>query len=317
MEVAAALQEVIRPQQLEHRLQENLLPKRKPQPLQQIGQPRYRLEELNLSNNALSIQSLVYLSIVVRLAAPTLRELDLSGNEVSVCSDVEAEAWAMFLESFRLCEKLRTLDLSRNRLGGSKPFEVLARLSVRHAFDDGLSTTMRLKALLSTTPVLSSGEYDEGGKHGIVEKMGELNVDGEDSSALVPKTTGESSIPQKGLDVSGLRSIPSLILSDCQITDAGALFLSTAIIHYRPRHCPRNSRRRSSASAATHANGGGLHADVKGIAYLPNRSLTPLGQKLLENANVIARELAEEEQKRLAEIYSLRENVIATEPEPL
>jgi len=86
-----------------------------------------RLEELCLSDNALTAKSLQALGRVVRLAGNDLRDLDLSGNDITVANDEEAFAWEEFLISFRGCSVLRRLDFSGNALG-PRAFEIFARV---------------------------------------------------------------------------------------------------------------------------------------------------------------------------------------------
>lgn len=86
-----------------------------------------RLEELCLAGNSLSAASLWLLSQVVRLAADDLRDLDVSGNGITVANEEEAWAWELFLRSFRSCVVLRRLDFSGNCLG-SRAFEIFARV---------------------------------------------------------------------------------------------------------------------------------------------------------------------------------------------
>ncbi|KAI9870788.1 MAG: hypothetical protein M1830_003807 [Pleopsidium flavum] len=86
-----------------------------------------RVEELSLADNSLTAKSLQALSSVLHLAANDLRDLDLSGNDITVTSDEEAFAWAEFLTSFRRCSVLSRVDFSGNALG-PRAFEIFARV---------------------------------------------------------------------------------------------------------------------------------------------------------------------------------------------
>lgn len=59
-----------------------------------------KLEELNLSENELTVRSLRALGRVVQVAEKDLRGLDLSGNSIKVESEEEQAIWEGFLRSF-------------------------------------------------------------------------------------------------------------------------------------------------------------------------------------------------------------------------
>lgn len=86
-----------------------------------------RLEELCLTNNRLSATSLQALSSIIKLASNDLRDLDLSGNNITINTESEIAIWEDFLTSFRSCCVLRRMDLSRNALG-PRVFEVMTRV---------------------------------------------------------------------------------------------------------------------------------------------------------------------------------------------
>ena len=60
-----------------------------------------KLDELNLSENGLTVRSLRALGRVVQVAAKDLKGLDLSGNAIKVDSEEEQGIWEGFLRSFR------------------------------------------------------------------------------------------------------------------------------------------------------------------------------------------------------------------------
>ena len=86
-----------------------------------------RLEELCLTNNRLSATSLQALSPIIRLASNDLRDLDLSGNNITIDTETEVTIWENFLTSFKNCCLLRRIDFSGNTLG-SRAFEVMTRV---------------------------------------------------------------------------------------------------------------------------------------------------------------------------------------------
>lgn len=86
-----------------------------------------RLEELCLTNNRLSATSLQALSPIIRLASNDLRDLDLSGNSITINTEAEVAIWEDFLMSFSSCCLLRRIDLSRNAWG-PRVFEVMIRV---------------------------------------------------------------------------------------------------------------------------------------------------------------------------------------------
>ena len=89
-----------------------------------------RLEELCLKGNKLDSASLPILSLVVKVAALDLRDLDLSDNLFEITTSQQAHVWEEFLHSFADTRMLRRLDLSGNKLS-PKAFEVLARVYSR------------------------------------------------------------------------------------------------------------------------------------------------------------------------------------------
>ena len=86
-----------------------------------------RLEELCLKGNQLTVGCLVSLGKIIALAAPDLKDLDLSDNLITVTTAEDAVAWEFFLSSFSKCYVLRRLDLGGNALG-PKAFEILAKV---------------------------------------------------------------------------------------------------------------------------------------------------------------------------------------------
>lgn len=93
-----------------------------------------KLDELCLKDNGLTIASLKLLSDVVVLTAADLKDLDLSGNAITVTSLEDQITWKEFLESFSGSFVLKKLDLSGNPLS-AKAFEILARVYIQSELD--------------------------------------------------------------------------------------------------------------------------------------------------------------------------------------
>lgn len=89
-----------------------------------------RLEELCLKDNHITAASLSSLTSVIRLAHHELRDLDLSGNKITIDTKAEAIEWENFLSGFSECCVLRRIDLSGNALG-DKAFEILSKVYAR------------------------------------------------------------------------------------------------------------------------------------------------------------------------------------------
>lgn len=86
------------------------------------------LEDLNLSDNGITTVTLARLAPVINLARYDLKTLNLTNNAIRVQSDQEATEWDTFLRSFGHCLKLRRLDLSGNAELGPRALEIFARV---------------------------------------------------------------------------------------------------------------------------------------------------------------------------------------------
>lgn len=60
-----------------------------------------KLDELNLSENKLTLAGLRHLTTVIKLAGRDLKDLDLRCNDIRICTDEDAEIWERFLAGFR------------------------------------------------------------------------------------------------------------------------------------------------------------------------------------------------------------------------
>lgn len=93
-----------------------------------------KLTELHLQGNQLTIESLAKLAQVVALSVGSLRELDISRNNIEVVTPEQKSIWQGFLESFEGCYLLKKLDLGDNPLGASG-LEILARVYIQSEVD--------------------------------------------------------------------------------------------------------------------------------------------------------------------------------------
>lgn len=162
-----------------------------------------RLEDLNLAGNDISTVSLDRLAPAIELACYDLKTLDLSNNKIEVNTDGQAAQWEHFLRSFRDCRRLRRLDLSGNPLG-SRALEIFARVHISEAHIDPLPASGALSVQSLPNSMAESGDVPHGMTH-----AHDYMVNG-----VVLKRR------------CGLRGIPYITLTDIDLNDAGALWLS-------------------------------------------------------------------------------------------
>ncbi|SMQ49231.1 unnamed protein product [Zymoseptoria tritici ST99CH_3D7] len=177
------------------------------------------LEDLVLSDNAITTASLARLAPVIVLARYSLKTLNLANNNIKVETDEEAAEWEQLLRAFRGCYKLRRLDLSGNPELGAKAMEIFARVHMaeRHI-----------------TPMPAGGETsvvslaEEMSEKAEVDTTTEMTADGESTNNLMAQGT----VLKRRC---GLRSIPYITLNNVGLTDRGAMFLSYVLEeHYYP-----------------------------------------------------------------------------------
>ena len=65
------------------------------------GTGSMQLDELHLAENKITMKGLKALCEIIRLASKDLKDLDLRANALAVSSQVEADIWEQFLESFQ------------------------------------------------------------------------------------------------------------------------------------------------------------------------------------------------------------------------
>lgn len=219
-----------------------------------------KLDELNLSENKLTLIGLSHLTRVIKLASRDLKDLDLSCNEIRVITDGDAEIWETFLMGFRDTCTLRRLDLSQNPLG-DRGMEVFLSVYVRESpillprpvkpalvesSDDEYDPEFEAD---SDTDTVCSSEIQQNG-HLVHEAFSESPPNSASSVPRSNKPYAENflhdrptpiglslaiSSTSSRVDIRGIRSIPYLIFSKTTLTDKAALFLSYIIpVHYKP-----------------------------------------------------------------------------------
>ena len=140
------------------------------------------LEDLCLKHNGLTISTLRQLKQIIELTPTHLRDLDLSGNLITVETVDDVKTWEYFLQSFAKCCVLRRLNLSGNALG-TKAFEVLAKVFAQEgplspfAFDDLLQhgDTRDDSAEVAETFSSAKAAQHTIGSNGDVDYKGEAN----------------------------------------------------------------------------------------------------------------------------------------------
>lgn len=168
-----------------------------------------KLQILNISGNDLTVQALAELSKSLRAASNDLEELDLSANRISIATPKDAIQWESFLMALEDCNKLRRLSLEGNDLGGSLPFEILARV---YSLQCQRNAAARWHA--------PSFEIVSDGNTTVNDKLRSLSLDFNRTDSPL------------GFGDRGLPSITNIILTNTSMTDHGALFLSYVLEHH-------------------------------------------------------------------------------------
>ncbi|KAF2460561.1 hypothetical protein BDY21DRAFT_167775 [Lineolata rhizophorae] len=242
-----------------------------------------RLETLNLSRNALTTKSLRNLAEVVLRAPYDLKDLNLSENCICVHGPEEAADWEYFLESFRECRTLNTLDLSKNDLSGALAFEILARVYSRHPVVD--------PAIMGAASASHQIEFPEENVNDITARTNTLDVTPDSPHSMTASNLSltHGTILKKRV---GIRGVPNIILSDVGMTDTGALFLSYVLAnHYYPPQWEGLQRSVTAGGQTKKSEGGSTN---QGLAYAPNPTLSPAGEAVLKQAEESRRELLED-----------------------
>ncbi|KAF4169377.1 hypothetical protein CNMCM6936_008069 [Aspergillus lentulus] len=252
--------------------------------------------ELHLQGNQLTVISLRKLSEVIKLSIADLRELDISHNNIVVCTPEDQEIWYGFLDSFKNCFLLKKFDLGNNPLG-QKGIEVLARVYLQSDLDF-------LEADAEAVVGMScEGDLES---NAIADELEDLKINGKEIEATKKASSKQSPKKSKVAQQNGsshatcatkkltyaelkryactrgLRSIPFLIISNTNLTSSCAVHLSSMLsMHRSPEQllaflpsgkCP------ILPEAAE---------QCKGIVWLPNDGLGPNECKLLDKAELV------------------------------
>ncbi|OCK81185.1 hypothetical protein K432DRAFT_326805 [Lepidopterella palustris CBS 459.81] len=251
-----------------------------------------RLEELNLSNNSLTTKSLPLLARIVRLAAYDLKDLNLSGNHITVVTNEEAQDWETFLDSFKGCRVLRKIDLSDNDLSGPRAFEIFTRVYSKHPEVD----PTELNSGLASDSEQNDGNSDASS---VTRRISRLDVSGMSNTSRVSFSEFDLSKPRILMRRSGLRAVPYLIFNNCSMTDSGALHLSYILAqHYYPQQLMSHLK---PGPIATQLDEMHHRTHCWGLVYAPNDNLTEAGSKLLG--------LIEESRKELNDSFATPDDV--------
>jgi hypothetical protein len=242
-----------------------------------------RLEELSLRNNNLTAKSLRMLAPVIEAARFEIRDVDVSQNKLRVSTREDAQAFATFLRAFRGCELMRRLDLSGNDFSGPLAMEVFLRVYCEQQPVDA--------SLLyyETGPGRRDAEYDMlGGSLASLEITHQART--REGSAGADESVASLNQFRVLKRQRGLRAIPYIILSNCQLDDAGALHLSYALEqHHLPQYLMtklKDGSREAKRKEEDDANG------PFGLVYCDNTSLSSYGARLLDYANTARATLA-------------------------
>ncbi|UJO17678.1 uncharacterized protein CLAFUR5_06492 [Fulvia fulva] len=239
------------------------------------------LEDLNLSDNAITTATLERLAPAIKLACHDVKTLNLSNNAIKVANDEEARQWQTFLRSFGDCRKMRRLDLSGNPLG-SRALEILAQVYTREPPIEHMSAS-------GDRSVVSLSSHEDGE---------------EPESGDLPEASGMID-GQHLKRRCGLRAIPYITLNNIGLDEAGALWLSY-ILEEHPFPCQLiNLINASSPSSpiGTYVQGG---HKPQGIDWENEPDVGRDGFYLLGRAEAVR------EQVMLADQFSINDSEVGT-----
>ncbi|KAI5841549.1 hypothetical protein DFP73DRAFT_633327 [Morchella snyderi] len=269
-----------------------------------------KLDELNLSENKITLIGLSHLTRVVKLAAKDLKDLDLSRNIIQILTEEDEEIWENFLMGFRDVCTLRRLDLSENPLG-DKGMEIFLSVYVRESpillpravkpvlaessdeeYYPDFEADSDTDTIFSSEPqplhsYLSHENFSESPPSPHSTSLLKLNkpyIAENPSLDRSPTLSLSMSLVSSRADIRGLRSIPYLIFSNSIISDKGALFLSYVIpIHYTPERLLLYFPPTRPGSQTEIFDRYDRIPGCSGIIYRENE-LTAMGLKVLELA---------------------------------
>lgn len=238
----------------------------------------FRLTELALSGNKLTVASMFKMGIVVRLNHDSLSHLDISENDISVINEADRTTWKFFLVAFQNCCMLRRIDFGGNELGCAG-FDVLAQVYAQNRCDfakvteDGNSqgdwNLAKIKILDDVFGTLApNGKADE------PESTRKL-----DHRVLIDNQSAYEDTSLMALShnsIRGLRAVPYLTFSNSALGDAHVFHLFNMVMaHDEPETLLKYL---SSEKSLTPLNIG----EKNGVVYSPQKQITPRGEELLK-----------------------------------
>jgi hypothetical protein len=136
---------------------------------------------------------------VIKLSIADLRELDISHNNIVVCTPEEQKIWYGFLDSFKNCFLLKKFDLGNNPLG-QKGIEVLARVYMQSDLD-----------FLEADADAVVGMSCEGDHEGdaIADELENLKINGKENEATKKASSKQSPKKSKVAQQNGKSTIQS------------------------------------------------------------------------------------------------------------
>ena len=244
------------------------------------------LEDLNLSGNGITTISLARLAPIIELAKYDLKTLNVSGNNIKVESDEEAQQWEAFLRAFKDCLKLRRLDLSSNGELGVRAMEVLARM---HVSEEPI-TPMPPGGEASVLSLIS--DHSDGNDDRSTRHCEEANEDG---AEVGPSMANARLIKRR----CGLRSIPYITLHHVGLNDAGALWLSYVVDdhHYPSQLIDELNATNADSLVKTYQQG--THS--RGIDWSSNKTLSKEGGQLLDKSEALRSHTMLDDTTRMAD----------------
>jgi hypothetical protein len=239
--------------------------------------PYFGLEELNLSGNDLTVKSLAALAPVIRISSCYIKDIDLSSNHIRVETEYEGQNWEKFLTSFDKCCCMRRLVLSNSSLSGSRPFEIFARVYSRHPAVERVGT-----------PICP----DQSSKSGSSAHWPSLSdkTNSSEESDILSSLESDMFLETHFIPRCGIRCLPYIILSNCELEDFGALWLSYIVEnHHFPEQLMAPMR---PGAVSTMLREYEENTECLGLVYYPNDMLSSTGRRLLAAAETARKVLS-------------------------
>lgn len=239
-----------------------------------------KLEELDLAENLLTSRSLKLLVPIVKLAGFDIRDIDLSGNHISIVTREDEENLESFLLAFGSCRALRKIDFSGNDMSNHVSFEIFLRVYCQHMPVD--------PNIFRTTSMSTVSDQRE------TDNQSRLSLDLANMSMADTRAGAghDSFSPSASLSDAtilkrrrGLRSIPYIVFNGVGMTDTGALYLSYVLeSHFFPQYLQRNGR----SNAIELITEEKYHSAYPfGISYESNDAVSTNAARILELAKAV------------------------------